>query len=316
MNGRPALSVIIPAYRSQATVARCLETLAAQTLREAVETIVVDSSPDDATERIVRERFPRVRFERSSRRLLPHAARNRGAEMARADLLVFTDPDIYAWPDWLERMLAAHRETGGVIVGALACFGDRWLDRGIHLCKFSKWLPGGGIRAVDMSPTASMLISRRDFEAAGGFPGDELLGDVSLSWRLRDLGRELRFEPAAVVEHHHVQTLRDFLRERYRRGAMFGRLRSTRLGAGHGTALFYLGASLLPVRLPRILALVAGHAWRGGQTGIYLTTFPLVLAGHAASLAGEATAYARLLAPPGKRRKGAVIPLDSGLRNE
>lgn len=298
---RPVLSVIIPAYNSHDTLAGCLESLERQSFRD-FEAVIVDSGPDGTSQRIAAERFPWVRFERSPRRLLPHAARNRGVELARADLLVFTDPDCYAHPDWLSRLLAAHQGTGGVVVGALACHGGRWADQGIHLCKFSKWLPGGPPRTVDMSPTANMLIRRRDFALAGGLPGEEMLGDVTLSRELRSGGRELHFEPRAVVEHHHVQSLKDFLRERYTRGRMFADLRCGWMGGRRGAMLVYLMVTLLPIRLVRIAALVAAHAWGAGQTGRYLATLPLVLAGHGASLAGEAAAYLRRLSPLRLRR--------------
>ncbi|HEX6902830.1 MAG TPA: glycosyltransferase [Thermoanaerobaculia bacterium] len=293
---RPALSVIIPAYNSHDTIERCLEALSRQTFQD-FETIVVDSGPDGTTERLVPERFPWVRFERSPRRLLPHAARNRGVELSRGDLLVFTDPDIYAHPEWLARLLEAHRSTGEVIVGSLACHGGRWVDQGIHLCKFSKWLPGGAPRPVDMSPTANMLLSRQQFEEAGGLPGAEMLGDVTLSRSLHQNGRRLWFEPRAVVEHHHIQQVKDYLRERYTRGKMFGDLRVGWLAGHRGASLKYLAVTVLPVRLARILALVGLHSWQAGQTGRYLATLPLVVVGHGASLAGEAMAYARHLVP-------------------
>lgn len=298
---RPALSVVIPAYNSHDTLAGCLESLERQTFND-FEVVIVDSGPDPASEQIVRERFPWVRFERSARRLLPHAARNRGIVLTRSDLLVFTDPDCYAHPDWLERLLAAHHRQGGVVVGALACHGERWADHGIHLCKFSKWLPGGAPRQVDMSPTANMLISRRQFEAVGGLPGDDMLGDVTLSRQLRDDGQQLHFEPTATVDHHHVQKVADYLRERYKRGKMFADLRCAWLGGRRFPILAYLLATLLPLRLARILALVGSHAWRAGQTGRFLATLPLVLAGHGASLAGEAAAYLRHLSPVRQRR--------------
>ena len=298
---RPVLSVVIPAYNSHDTLAGCLESLERQSFRD-FEVVIVDSGPDGTSQRIAAERFPWVRFERSSRRLFPHAARNRGVELARADLLVFTDPDCYAHADWLERLLAAHRQAGDVVVGALACYGRRWTDQGIHICKFSKWLPGGQPRTVDMSPTANMLITRRDFVVAGGLPGEEMLGDVTLSRELRSGGCELAFEPAAVVEHHHIQTVKGFLRERYTRGKMFGDLRWLWIGRRRSTALGYLLVTLFPVRLARITALVGSHAWRAGQTGLYLATLPLVLMGHGASLAGEAAAYLRRLFPVRPRR--------------
>lgn len=302
---KPILSVVVPAYNSHDTLGGCLEALERQTFRD-FEVIVVDSGPNPESARLARERFAWVRFERSARRLLPHAARNRGVELARSSLLVFTDPDCYAHPDWLTTLLAAHQRSRGVVVGALACHGKRWTDQGIHLCKFSKWLPGGSPRPVDMSPTANMLISRADFQAAGGLPGQELLGDVTLSWNLRGGGRDLLFEPGAVVEHHHIQTVRDYLSERYKRGKMFGDLRCARLGGRRTAALRYLMVTVLPVRLARITALVGAHAWRAGHTGSFLSTLPLVLAGHGASLAGEAVAYVRRLSPARPRRTAPV----------
>jgi cellulose synthase/poly-beta-1,6-N-acetylglucosamine synthase-like glycosyltransferase len=295
----PAVSVIIPAYRSEPTVAGCLAALAAQTFRSH-EVLVVDSGPGEETERIVSEGFPWVRYRRSGGRLLPHAARNLGVELARAELLVFTDPDVYARPDWLARLVAGYQATGEVVVGAIECFGERWLDQGIHLCKFSKWLPAQRPRQVDMSPTANMLVSRRHFDAAGGLPGDQLLGDVSLSRRLVAGGRRLWLQPDAVVEHHHLQRLGSFLVERYRRGRLFGELRCATLPPGRGGPLAYLLATVLPIRLPRILALVAMHAARAGRVRQYLSTLPVVAAGHATSLAGEAAIYARRLVGAGR----------------
>lgn len=309
----PLVSVILPAYDSHATLGRCLETLAAQTFRD-FEVLVIDSGPDPAAARLVAERFPSVRFERSARRLFPHAARNRGVALARGELLVFSDPDVYAPPDWLERLVAAHRATEGPVVGALDCHGGRWLDRGIHLCKFSKWLPArpgaaAALRPVDMSPTANMLVARRHFAAVGGMPGEDFQGDVVLSRRLLAAGHTLWFDPRAAVAHHHVQSFRGLIRERFHRGREFGALRCTWLGGRRRAIALYLLVSLLPVRLPRILGLVALHAARAGWTGRLLATLPVVAAGHAATLAGESSTYLRrllALSPRGPAREPAA----------
>ncbi len=298
----PAVSVILAAYASHRTLAGSLSALAGQTFRD-FEAIVVDSGMGEESAAVAAT-FPWVRYERSARRLLPHAARNRGAALARGEILVFSDPDVYAGREWLERLVAAHRGSGEPIVGALACHGERWLDEGIHLCKFSKWLPGGPPRPLDMGPTANLLVPRADFRAAGGFPGELLLGDVVLSERLRKAGRLLLFEPAAIVSHHHLHDLRSFLAERLARGRLFGELRARRLADRPAALLGYLLATLLPLRLPRILALVALHAARAGQLRRYALTLPLVLLGHAASLAGEASSYTRHFRNRTARRLG------------
>ena len=104
-------------------------------------------------------------------------------------------------------------------------------------------------------------------------------------------------QPDAVVEHHHLHTFAGFLAERYRRGRRFGELRCSWLAGRRGALLGYLLVTALPIRLARIMALVAAHAAQAGQTGRYLATLPITLAGHAASLAGETVTYARRLGP-------------------
>jgi N-acetylglucosaminyl-diphospho-decaprenol L-rhamnosyltransferase len=289
--GTPRVSVVIPAYRSRATIARCLQSIEAQTFRD-FETIVVDSSPDEETADVVRAAFPSVQFFRSPARLLPHAARNQGVALARGELLVFTDPDIYPPPDWLARMVAAHDDHGGVVVGALDCYGDGFRERAMHLCKFSKWLPYGARRPVDMSPTGNMLVSRAEFDAAGGLPGDLFLGDVTLSRGLLARGTRLMFEPGAVVEHHHEETLGSFLRSRFVRGIWYGEMRTQ--WTPRSALVLYLLVTVLPVRLTRIAALMAMHAARGEWTR-WLLPYPVAMVGHAMSLAGEAVAYWRAL---------------------
>ena len=302
MSRVPEVSVVVPVYLSEETLAGFLDALRAQTFRD-FETILVDSGPTDACARLLALRAEPLDCTRSAARLYPHQARNAGVERSRGRLLVFTDPDVYAAPDWLERLVATHRESEGVvIVGALACHGGRWLDRGIHLCKFSKWLSGGGRRPIDMSPTANMLIPRPLFEEMGGFCDDDeiVAGDTTLSRDLLRAGRTLLFEPRAVVEHHHLDRFGPFLGERWRRGVAYGRLRGLWLRLRRGRLLGLLIASLLPVRILSNLAHCARHAARAGQLGSFFATFPVVFLGFGASILGEAKGYAAVLFGPSR----------------
>lgn len=299
MTPSPRVAVVVPAYRSNATIVRCLEALEAQTYAD-FETIVVDSSPDDETALLVPNRFPSVVYWHSPTRLYPHAARNEGVKRAMAPILVFTDPDIYAAPDWLERMMAAHEDTGEAVVGAIECHGGRWLDRGIHICKFSKWLPGGARREVDMGPTAALLVRRSDFDATGGFENDLFLGDVGFSYALRARGRGLFLEPGAVVEHHHTQSLGEFVYERWTRGVLYARLQAAHRGNDRLELAAWLIATALPVRFARNAMLVLSQCLSAGRTAELISTAPVVALGYAASLGGEALGYARLLLAKGR----------------
>jgi glycosyltransferase involved in cell wall biosynthesis len=75
LENMPLVAVIIPAYKSDQTIAHCLETMKSQ-IYPAVEIIVVDSSPNSQTAQAARTQYAHIRYIRSSVRLLPHAARN------------------------------------------------------------------------------------------------------------------------------------------------------------------------------------------------------------------------------------------------
>jgi GT2 family glycosyltransferase len=288
--GGVRVSVLVAAYDSHATFEGLLAALDRQTYRD-FETIVVDSGPSNASAAIA-ARFPHVRYVRSERRLLPQEARSVGLEVAAGSVLVFSDADVYPRPDWLERSVAAHDETGGApIVGALACHGRLALDLGIHFCKFSKWLPAGERRPVDMGPTASLLLARSTYDACRGLDEDPWLGDVTLSWNLLERGETLWLEPRAVVEHHHVTGFADFLRERRSRGAMYSRLAARRGRLPGGPGATNLGRWLATALGPRLLSNLM-HSWRharaAGLTGDWFATLPVQVAGWAATLRGEA----------------------------
>jgi GT2 family glycosyltransferase len=303
------VSVIIGAYLAQATIGRCLEALRGQTYRD-FEVIVVDSSPDDETARVV-SRFPEVRLERSAARLYCHEARNRGVALSGGELLACLDADVCPKADWLETLVATYDRTAQVIVGAIGCHGRGLRHRAFHLCKFSKFLPTGTVRVIDIGPTANLLVARADFERAGGLRGDRYVADVELSRSLQALGRQLTFAGTAVVHHQHTQSVRAFLTERYVRGKIYGRMRSGWL-RNRGVIALYLAVSVLPVRLLKIGGHVFSHCLRAGELGTLLLTWPLVLAGHAASVAGESVAYsgallARAPAEDAEERPGVAV---------
>lgn len=304
----PRVSAVIAAYEAHATVGRCLEALRQQTFRD-FEVVLVDSSPGDETA-LIAERFPEVRFDHSETRLYPHEARNRAASQTHGELLVSIDADVYPHATWLAELVREYDASNQVIVGAIACHGRQLRDLGMHFCKFAKFLPAGAPRPIDTAPTANLLVARADFDRVGGMRGDRYIADVTLGRELESLGRQLRFAPGAVVAHHHTQPIAAFLRDRYVRGGIFGRLRASWLT--RRSVALHLAVTVLPIRLARIALLTFRYAADAGMTGAFLLTWPLALAGHAASLAGESVAYAEALLRvrarrPSARNSGAAL---------
>ena len=162
-------TVIIPSYESWGEVRATLESLRQQTFRD-FETILIDSGRSDDVARIAGE-FPEVRYHRSEQRLLPHAARNLGIKLVRSDVLVFTDPDVVAAPDWLEQLIATYRRLAMPVAGAVASWQRDWLETGIHLTKFTRaWRkPRTVCRSIG-------LFAAGNLERACGFYGRD--GDM------------------------------------------------------------------------------------------------------------------------------------------
>ena len=207
-----------------------------------------------------------MRFVRSPERLLPHAARNRGIAIARGNLFVFTDPDIYAPPEWLAELVAAYERHRATIAGAIDCHGREWLARGMHYSKFDKWLPSGEVRPIRMAPprpqTCSAIGPRSNGLAAS--TPIRILGDAIASHRTRKEGLPILFVPRAVVEHHHVGSFGRHLVERFERGREFGRLRIEWKLSGT-KLLLQASVTLLPLRLVKLLLRGGKNARRPGR---------------------------------------------------
>jgi GT2 family glycosyltransferase len=284
----PFASIIVPAYFSQATIARSLDSLTGQSFRD-FELIVVDSSYDDRSESIVQARFPQVRYQHSSRRLLPHEARNHGVGMARGRILVFTDPDCVAEPDWLER-LAAHHRDGRTVVGGAMVSVPGWWNRGVHANKFAWWLPTAKAGQRSELPSGNFSVSREVWDAIGGFRETYFAGDSEICWRIREAGHQIWFDPLAAVTHLEQPKPRAFMRERFRRGQDFGRMRVSLHGWGRLRCLAYLLAA--PILPWVMMARSAAYALEGGYLPSWMVTVPVEVAGNGLWCLGEACSHA------------------------
>jgi GT2 family glycosyltransferase len=284
------VSIIIPAYNSFDRIELCLEALRRQTTLD-FEVIVVNSSPEDRTRKLIEDRFPEVLFRQSDQRLLPHGARNLGVELASGRTLIFSDPDCVPHPDWLERLLAAQKGDQRVVQGSMGLLGSRWLERGVHLCKWHALLPGLPPRPLGLIATGNALYPRAVWEAIGPFDGDLWAGDAVLSWRAAERGFELWFEPQAVIDQIHDDTFRSHCRERWIRGQEFGSVRATR--EGWSRAKCALVAACLPGLAIVVLGRTALDSLRAGWLRSFLTTFPVHCSGNLAWLVGEAQAQIR-----------------------
>ena len=115
MSSLPRFSVIVPAYKVQAYLHECLDSVLSQSFTD-LEVIVVDDASPDNCAAIADEfaaRDPRVRRTvRLRENAGPGAARNKGMEYARGDYLLFLDADDTFTPGALQAIADRVKETG------------------------------------------------------------------------------------------------------------------------------------------------------------------------------------------------------------
>lgn len=238
--GSPRISVIICSLNGAPGVDRCLRALAAQTIRSALEVILVDDGSTDGTSEVGRAHAAIV--VRHVTNLGLATARNSGLDAATAPVVAFLDDDCEPEPLWAERLLAGYHDgvTGvggpvrpaagdGFIAGYLqrhnplkpqelnlavsSGVGYRFL---LYLRR--QWSADEDMSVRDvysfaganMSFRRQALIEVGQFDDRFGFGGE----DQDLCMRLTrafSSGR-LVFVPDARVVHHFKPSVRDTLR--------------------------------------------------------------------------------------------------------
>ncbi|HXK60875.1 MAG TPA: glycosyltransferase [Acidobacteriota bacterium] len=105
------VSVVVPTFRREQLLDRCLAALASQDFPpECFEVIVSDNAGSRTTERLTekwaRSGGPTFRYVSASRLPGPAAARNRGWQAAHGSIIAFTDDDCIPSPTWLRHGMA------------------------------------------------------------------------------------------------------------------------------------------------------------------------------------------------------------------
>jgi GT2 family glycosyltransferase len=180
---------------------------------------------DAVAETVARWSGARLRRQASSG---PAAARNAGAHAARGRFICFTDDDCEPHEDWAERLVEALESkadaVGGRTIGAPS-------DAIVRASELIARAPALVSEDSLVFTPSNNLACRADVLAA--VPFDEsypAAAGEDREWceRLLRSGRVLRYEPSAVLVHHHDSGMRSFLRKQFRYGR--GAFRFRRLG--------------------------------------------------------------------------------------
>ncbi|SFH35796.1 glycosyltransferase [Modicisalibacter xianhensis] len=198
-NRQPFVSVIIPVYRDWHKAEQCLDALSLQTYpRDRYEIIVVDNDEKSANYRpdfpcqVIQEPKPGS-----------YAARNAALQIAKGDILAFTDADCLPDKHWLE--------------AAVHCLDERKVDRVAghvevffpssgynlaHTYEKAFAFDQKGYAADGHSVTANLVTYRRVFDQVGHF-NQEMMSGGDFEWNRRatQRGFSLHYCEDSIVYH-------------------------------------------------------------------------------------------------------------------
>lgn len=229
-NKRPSVSVIIPTHNRARSLGHVLETLR-ERRREvvALEVVVVDDGSTDETLDLLRGKDWGLDLKVVSQAQAGVAvARNHGARVATAPILVFIDDDVAPAPGFLAAHLDALWEAeDGVSIGRLAPSDDpsadppgwwRWLE-----WQFEKQYAEleQGVRKLDGLSlySGNFSLAADLFWRIGGFDQSvRYCEDADLGLRLQQTGAEFVLAPAAVGHHSGYRSFQSWRQSAYQGG--------------------------------------------------------------------------------------------------
>ncbi len=268
LNGdAPAISVIVPVLDGAETVGDMLAALKHQVgAPRNLEILVVDNGSTDGTQEIVR-RFNVTLLTEATRGA--SAARNRGLNAARGDVVVFVDADTLPTRRWLAELVAPFANPGVVLVSGQTLdympntASERFMAQlGTYKLEYSFFR-----QEFPYIPSCNMAVRREAALAVGGWD-ETLLTSEDMDFCVRVVRRYnspiLRLPNAVLFSRH--RTTDEALRQQ-----------AWNYGAGHGQIHFRY-PELVPLSAPRMVyvawtllvrrlkALVMGLGYRIGLT--------------------------------------------------
>lgn len=198
MTPPPVLSFVVPVRNDATRLGRCLASIAATTRDIASEIIVVDNGSSDGSPEVGRAAGGRVLVVPNER---VGALRNRGAAIAKGEILAFVDADHELGRGWGAAALDAMSDATCSAAGS-PCVPPRpptWVQRSYNGFRDH----GHTRRVVEWLGSGNLIVRRRTFEQIGGF--DERLDaceDVDLCRRIREAGGIIVSDPRFESVHY------------------------------------------------------------------------------------------------------------------
>jgi len=226
------VSVIIPTYNGARKINNILDSLEQQSYRDFETIVIIDGSTDNTLEAIHKKKRVldlRIISQDNQGRA---RVRNKGAENAKGDLLIFFDDDMRPIPEAVEMYLQHYSNQKEKIVTGAQIEDFDWVSNDIQFFKATmsrKWSEklekGGNPLPFDKLhlTAANFSVQKKTFEKLNGFNSElKDLEDIDFAIRAYNLKIEIHYDPKIIGWHDDYINCRSYIlrRREYEKAAL------------------------------------------------------------------------------------------------
>lgn len=235
----PTLSVVIPSVNGLGDLVGCVEAVLAQ--RDVTLDVLVIDRLGEEVRAEVRRRFPTVRVLAAPAHTTIPDLRALAFDAATGAYVAVIEDHVIVPPTWGRDLIAAQRESGGVVGGAVEnAATTKLVDWAAFLCEYSHCIPplpaGPATWVTGNNVIYPRELLARHKEALGGGRWENHLHDA-----LRRDGVPLTCRPEIIVGHKKHYTVGEYLSQRYLYARSYAGARVA--GAGRARRLAFAAAS-------------------------------------------------------------------------
>jgi cellulose synthase/poly-beta-1,6-N-acetylglucosamine synthase-like glycosyltransferase len=219
----PLVSILIPAYKSEKTIERCLQSIKRLDYKKK-EVIVVNDYPDRTPE--ITRKFGHVIIN-SDKRRGKSISLNEAVKKSKGSILFFMDSDTIISKNCLHKVIPWFSAKGvGVVAPRYVAMNRKGLvprlvslENSYNSTMFRMHMRFGSMVSFR---GCGIAISRRVFEEMGGW-SETLIEDTDFAAKVTHAGYKIQYEPSAVVETYEPDSISSLKRQKLRwgRGAGF-----------------------------------------------------------------------------------------------
>ncbi len=255
----PKMSIIIPAYNEEVTVASSIKSMLSLNYPDYEVIVVDDGSSDNTFNEASKYSEKGVKVIRQKNTGKPGAI-NTGVKDASGEIVITVDADSKLHPDaltWIARRFSGNPRLGAVAgnvkidkpTGLLKTLQSLEYTTSINLIRKSQSV----LHCVMIVPGAIAALKTRVIHEVGYFPSDTFAEDFDITMKVLKAGYHVEYESRAIAFTQAPESVEDFLKQRRRwyRGIpqVLSKYQGMYLNPKYGTAgmfgvpLMWLGVS-------------------------------------------------------------------------